>query len=779
MKYIILIIAIISSVNIFSQNQIKGKIISDKGDTLVSASVVLLTTSDTTIITGAISDPKGNFSINNIKPAQYIMRVSMIGYTDLHRNIDIHQTDTINLGTLTLSEDLNLLKEVVVTSQIRETDAEKDILRLSKDIIARSHNAIDAIAQLPKFDKSMGKLTSLDGELLVIINDRVATSDELAMIKPEDIKRIHHYHEVPPRYARYNADVVIEVYTHKTIDPYIMINLTSWESFQTLNGLELARFQYADSLNTFFASYRNTRSLMNLANQMTFDYATDDSISRHNTYDSKEIYSKNMQHDVLLDYSFQNNRHLFGAKASFTTNESQMTLPYNITLNSISDNNTHHYGHDNENKTSHNLNGLLDLYYQYSTPWNDIFALNITNTLSKSDFFRTIDRKIEGDTASILNDNYTYGMQNHLYAITSDARYLGNLWKGTYSIGVNHTYNRYEQLDSTSHNTNHTHNINAYITYSKQFNKKISLYAKATSSSNIYLLNGKSHSNTLPNAGYNFNYNPTSTFSLRHSGNFMFYDINTTMLTNSVQLIRDRYYYVENDNLNDYYGYYTDITPTYYTKDGNFFLQGQFHFAYYKGELNSKIYQQDGYVYRTQVNSDNSYRGGVNILLNHTPAKWFRYVVAANVTCGKFYIDNEKFKLLQYGEIIDATFMFDEFRFLAHLQNPFSGWLGGKNIYGYRESTISPSIFLRLEWSHKDVWLGLSYQYNPQTTYITTGNNTLDFFRMQFRDYNRSTVHAVFFEINYRFTKGNLKQRKHNRIMENSGVSNLGDKKGM
>jgi len=75
--------------------------------------VRLIRASDSTFVQGLQTDLKGYFIIKNIKPGNYILTISMVGYNSYVTKVTMAQKDVI-LKNIQLQEDSHLLKEVEV-----------------------------------------------------------------------------------------------------------------------------------------------------------------------------------------------------------------------------------------------------------------------------------------------------------------------------------------------------------------------------------------------------------------------------------------------------------------------------------------------------------------------------------------------------------------------------------------------------------------------------------------------------------------------------------------
>ena len=110
-KVVTLTFLLISSLLVNAQQQIvvKGKVFSEKNNEAIIGATIKVKKSAKGELNGTISDGKGNFSLN-VKSLPVTLTVSYIGTKELETDI-YEYTEPI---TIFLSEDLNLLNEVVV-----------------------------------------------------------------------------------------------------------------------------------------------------------------------------------------------------------------------------------------------------------------------------------------------------------------------------------------------------------------------------------------------------------------------------------------------------------------------------------------------------------------------------------------------------------------------------------------------------------------------------------------------------------------------------------------
>ena len=128
MKRILLLFCLALSVmSAFSQDEkITGHLIDkDSNEGLISAALQLMT-KDSTVVKGVMSDDNGFFTLQAPSPGNYLLKMSCVGYTTIVRNITITKGKDLSLGTVKMSTDAVLLKEVTTTGKAPKVVVKED-----------------------------------------------------------------------------------------------------------------------------------------------------------------------------------------------------------------------------------------------------------------------------------------------------------------------------------------------------------------------------------------------------------------------------------------------------------------------------------------------------------------------------------------------------------------------------------------------------------------------------------------------------------------------------
>lgn len=176
-KMIVFVMLLVHTINISAQSVILGRITEKNNTPVAGATVLLLNHADSAYIAGTTSDFDGKFELANVKPGNYILSFSMIGYKKINVPQQITQNTTNKLGDIILEEDSYMLSNVTVIGKRPPVKIEsgKMTINLSSALLNTDGNILDALQKLP------GVIVQSDGTIIlngksganVLIDDKV------------------------------------------------------------------------------------------------------------------------------------------------------------------------------------------------------------------------------------------------------------------------------------------------------------------------------------------------------------------------------------------------------------------------------------------------------------------------------------------------------------------------------------------------------------------------------------------------------------------------------
>lgn len=174
-KMYILAVWLILSISLSAQSALSGRMIDIDSIPITGVTIFLLRQADSAYITGTISGLDGRFEILNLKPDNYILSFSMMGFKKINRPQQVEQNTNIKLIETILEEDSYMLSTVTGKRPPVKVEPGKMTINLSSALLSTDGNMLDALRRLP------GVIVQNDGSIIlngksganVLIDDKV------------------------------------------------------------------------------------------------------------------------------------------------------------------------------------------------------------------------------------------------------------------------------------------------------------------------------------------------------------------------------------------------------------------------------------------------------------------------------------------------------------------------------------------------------------------------------------------------------------------------------
>jgi len=211
----IIVLLLFFSLPGLAQNAAVSGNVKDTGNNAVSfVDAVLLQVQDSTAYKAAFTDEAGRFTIADIAPGNYILRISTLGFADYIAPISVEKD--MQLPDIILKENAKQLNDVVINS--KRPVVKRKVDRLEFDVensILSSDNAWEILRKTPGVNMAGGGL-SIRGSsgILVTINDRkvylsgTELKNLLENTNGEDIKSIEVITTPPAKYEAQGSAVL-------------------------------------------------------------------------------------------------------------------------------------------------------------------------------------------------------------------------------------------------------------------------------------------------------------------------------------------------------------------------------------------------------------------------------------------------------------------------------------------------------------------------------------------------------------------------------------------
>jgi iron complex outermembrane receptor protein len=438
-RYIILLLLISNTIwasNNTLSTTLSGKI-TDKetGKTLPGATIYL-----PDLKTGAVSDPEGNYKIENLPQARVFIQVSFLGYKSIFEKVDL---TTVTNNDFALEPSITEMNEVVVTGVSKAAELKRTptpISIVSKTILLQnpSSNIIDAIATQPGVSQvttgsgiSKPVIRGLGYNRVVVVNDDIRQEgqqwgdehgieiDENAVNKVEILKG--------PASLAYGSDAmagVINMIPDPALpDGEITGNLSS--NYQTNNGLIGYSADFAGNSKGLVWDIRYSNKIAH-AYQNKYDGYVFNSGYRENAISGLIGLNKSWGYSHLLLSAYTLMPGIVEGERDGLTGKFTKPIAVNNTTESIE------IASDNDFKSYTPVTPYQKIHH-YKAVWNSNFIMG-NGSLKTTLGFQQNQRQ---EYADVLHPNQ-YGLYFLLNTINYDFRYnLPDINNLSISFGTN------------------------------------------------------------------------------------------------------------------------------------------------------------------------------------------------------------------------------------------------------------------------------------------------------------------------------------------------------
>ena len=108
------------------KSSVTGTVVDTANDSTLFRATVQLLKSDSTFVSGVLTDNGGKFDLAVNVPGNYILKVSSMGYSEIMRNVTVESGRKADVGKIGLSESVTLLGEAVITANVPKVVVQED-----------------------------------------------------------------------------------------------------------------------------------------------------------------------------------------------------------------------------------------------------------------------------------------------------------------------------------------------------------------------------------------------------------------------------------------------------------------------------------------------------------------------------------------------------------------------------------------------------------------------------------------------------------------------------
>lgn len=312
-----------SAITPMMAQDIKGKIVDEKGEPLAFANVMLLNRQDSAFVKGVVSGEDGHFAIDSACN-NGIIKVTSVGYKTAWKDCTGE-----NAGVIKMVADSKVLGEVVVKSLLPKTILKNGGMTttVAGSVLEKAGTMEHLLDRIPNVSAQNGNIKVFGrGEPIIYINGRqMRDRSELDRLSSDNIKSVEVIANPGARYAA-STKAVIRITTKKILGDGFGFDATTEGSYDEkknmggygrLNiyyrkqGLELGAYAYGSK-----QSSPDEKDLQ----QMTYLDKTWNQQDKTRWKNKTETFSSRLN----VSYQFDNNNSL-GASISFLRNPKLQT----------------------------------------------------------------------------------------------------------------------------------------------------------------------------------------------------------------------------------------------------------------------------------------------------------------------------------------------------------------------------------------------------------------------------------------------------------------------
>lgn len=193
--------------------KLKGRICEKDGKSGIGyATVKVYNDTDSASVYRGVADEAGAFSIGSVAAGSYRVAVTCVGYEDYAARVNVG-ADT-DMGTITLSEDKNMLDGVTVMADYSKVKPTGDVVvKVKGNPMAKGKTLINFMRYLRDLDVTNNSISVRGREnTLIYVDDRKVSFEQLKSIPPSMIDRIEIIPHADASYGVNATGGVVKVY---------------------------------------------------------------------------------------------------------------------------------------------------------------------------------------------------------------------------------------------------------------------------------------------------------------------------------------------------------------------------------------------------------------------------------------------------------------------------------------------------------------------------------------------------------------------------------------
>jgi outer membrane receptor protein involved in Fe transport len=414
------------------------------------------------MITGVITLTDGGYILEKVKPGNYFLRASFLGYKASGKNVIVDATNKeISVDTIFLAEITTSLKEVIVSSErIKGKEmVDRTVYAIPEVISKSSTNGYDILKKIPQVNVDFQNNITLNGSsnFIIQVDGRQRDRDFLNKLLPSDIQSIEIISNPSGKYEG-NIDGVINIILKKEARYGMNGNAgLNIKPFNKPTSQATGSLDYSMGKITFYITGFSYLQKLNINTTNTSNFVMNDSTTSMSGTGAMKVTSSSV--NTGFDY-YMNDKNNLSFNISYKPIDQDINMPgetflykNNIPLNTVSSLSTNNL-HSDEitaslfytktfNKPVQEFTAETNLYWFKSNTGNDF--INTTYLYNSNTEINSYSR-LEDD---INNRNYFSVKLNYVQPLGMSAK-------------IETGYQIYNQQMSYLFNTNNQESSNLF-----------------------------------------------------------------------------------------------------------------------------------------------------------------------------------------------------------------------------------------------------------------------------------------------------------------------------
>ena len=535
--------------------RIQGHLIDEEKNDLVAATVRCYV-DDTLFVKGVVANSKGEFELKlPSTEKKYKLLFNYLGYQETSFVLHPTKETLIRLGEIILDKKAVQMQEVTVLAQNRVQTEDKMMIYPTREQLRYAYDgysALDAL-QIPGLFAGKGAVNYRNGGVLLCINGREATQEEVLNLYAKDIKRVDFYSQGRPDYP--GADAVID-YVLKERDYVGTVAVNGGHELNKPEGFGRGTAQYFEGKSEWAISvsdaYTHFTGHDKGYTETTYSFPDETIIRRDDKLPSLKA---NNRLKAYLNYIYRDKKQTFytSLRMNRTTSDAEVwnRQQYSNTSTTLI---------KQENKNSSNLNPALQLQYNRTLPKRQRLRAELYGSYGNNNYDRWYEQRaddlVASSYANATDEDSWYGKMKLNYTKTFKNKSSFNL---ELNQDFTHTYNLNTKEGVESENRLSKSNTRLFLVYNYRIQKKLNLQVRLAEHLSYIETKGSHVFNSFFVPSLKLSY-LSKGHSLQLTGSIKSIESNISNRT-AYEYKRNEYeLFVGNPNLKDYWEYSVSLS---------------------------------------------------------------------------------------------------------------------------------------------------------------------------------------------------------------------------